>query len=329
MNCKNCGSELRSDALFCTNCGTKIDAEAVQQEANAEQEPTIESQEPTIESKETQEIPVHQEQQQPEYYQPPPEQFGQQQGQFSQQPGQFQPMVQGQTKQQPGQIVQQPWQLGQQPGKFQPMGQGQTNQQPGVFGQQPGQFGQQQIYSGPPPIRQNKSKTGLIIGLVIGAVLVAAAFFIGIELGKGMDSDGGLFGGRDRQEGHANVTPSPQSTPAFSPNPQLTPTPTPAAPTPQRISDAELIGVWELISGDYLWFFGESSHIMFVDYENGTLGAYSPDNDEWGTGHIDNSGNLVIETVWGSSYDFKYEIDGDDLTLSDIDGDTAFFKRSD
>ena len=79
MNCKNCGSELRSDATFCTNCGTKIEAEPITEQPEAvpvQPVPVPMSEQP----------PHGQFVQQPVQTQQPQMQFAQQpQGQFGQQ----------------------------------------------------------------------------------------------------------------------------------------------------------------------------------------------------------------------------------------------------
>jgi len=267
MNCKNCGSELRSDAVFCTNCGTKIDVESAVPENNIAIEPETESQEPIKESQEP-----------------------------TQEPMQEQPWQQ-----------QQPWQQPQQQQPWQPLS---PPPPPPVN------------YAPTSPAGQGKSKAGLIIGLIIGAViLIGAALFIGIELGKGMDSDGGL----------PISAPNP-ATPVPTPETDIRNTPEPPAvttPTPPSMTDINLIGDWERISGDYLWFFGYSDLIMIVDYEDGTLGIVSIDEDHWGTGRIEERGKLVVKAEWDDIYEFQYEINGDRLTLIDIDGDTAIYERLD
>ena len=92
----------------------------------------------------------------------------------------------GSQQGQPGQYgqPQQPGQYGQQPGQG---GYGQPAQQPGQYGQQPQygqpQYGQQQPYGQQPYGQPKKSKTGLIVGLVVlGIVIIAAAVLIPILL---------------------------------------------------------------------------------------------------------------------------------------------------
>ena len=266
MNCKNCGSELRSGATFCTNCGTKIEAEQEQETPQEQEQEQEQNQEQT-------DTPQESQQQKEQSQQPLPVQNMHPQGQFPPQNNRF-------------------------------------SQQPIGFVQTP----------------QKNYNTGLIIGISVGAVvLIIASFFIGLVIGIGIGTE------IAKDEQRPNNNPVTINTPTPDPTPQLTPEPTPQPddstnPVPPA-SLIELAAYWERVSGDYLWFFGMADRVEMHDNNDGTLIITVLDTDDWGIGRINNAGNLIIEAEWGSEYEYTFFIVGDTLTISDIDGDTAIFKR--
>jgi len=182
-------------------------------------------------------------------------------------------------------------------------------------------------------------KKGFVIGLVVGGVvLITAAIIIGIVVGR-------LF--MDAMEEidlalHDNgmheleiVLPTPEPIPfptAAPPVVDLTPAPSPDTPTiptppPSLVSDNELVGIWELDYGDPLWFFGSSEMIMIIDYDDGNFGIYESGSEEWGLLHIIDDEKLTIEGEWSGDYNFTYELNGNRLTIIDVDGDEAHFNR--
>jgi len=343
MNCKNCGNELRSDATFCTNCGTRIEVEQQEQPVPEQEQPVPEQEQPVPEQ-EQQEQPASEQEQPATAEQTPPleqtvqnlppvsyinhteQNFNQspvqQQAQFNRQPQtQFNPQPQAQF------INQQPM-----PQQF--------NNQQQQFNQSQMQFGY--IQTNNPQGMKKKSKTGLIIGLSVGGVFLMAfmlviGIFIGMGIGAGMGA--GFSGGHG---GYGEVIPHHRDENPFrdvvgTPVPQpLDPSPTPHVPdsTPTPVpsgtlgeTEQELIGMWELDTGEYLWFFTESEFIVFSDNGDGTLKVVALDANETGTGTINNSNHLIVESEWGSVYEFIITINADTLVITDDYGDTSFYKK--
>jgi len=182
------------------------------------------------------------------------------------------------------------------------------------------------------PDGQRKSKTGLIIGIVAGVVVLMAAIvvfglYIGGVIGSGASARviDQITSDIDRP---SLVVPTPPATPELpatpAPAPSPDPPPSPAAP---QLSDERLLGEWWLKGGVELYFFGESNFIEFTEHGNGTFGVYEAEYGERGLWHIDSNGNLIIEGEWTGHHRFTYTISGDDLTLTDIDGDSAHYTR--
>lgn len=195
-----------------------------------------------------------------------------------------------------------------------------------------------------PPLvgKQKKSKTGLIIGIVCGSVaLIALIIFAVIFVSRLIIDDI-----TDRAPVHITTpdadsgilatpiplppTPRPPSgieTLPESPPPPATPEPPPHTPPPALVSDNELVGVWEFYSGGPVYFFILSEHIMFIEYEDGTLGVFESDYEEWGIVFIEEDGFVIIEGERSGTYEFVFILDGDKLTIIDIDGDAIHYTR--
>ena len=319
MNCNNCGSELRTDATFCTNCGTKIE-----QEQQQPAEPAPELIEPAPEPIESAPAePVQYKQDEPEPAEPAPEpiepapvepvQYKQDEPVPAQPKPDLPPVTPAPFVQQQPQIQQQPVQFNQQ-------------QQPGQFGQpQPGQFGQQQFQyqqqmTGIPPVPKKKSNTGLIVGLSIGGfILLVIVFFAGLFTGIGIGAGLALI----EEERLYHYDYNPITTPM--PTPQINVVPPVTTPPPTASADNNLIARWERESGDYLWFFHLYSVVEFSLDQDGLLEIVLDEGTDWGRGYTESNGNLFIEASWGSEYEFTYSIERGNLIIIDSDGDTAIF----
>ena len=228
------------------------------------------------------------------------------------------PMPQVSYTQEPGQ------QYYQQP--YQPPG------APAAWGAQPPA---QAPWVPPPPTSTvpKKANKGLIIGLIAGGVvLIAAAIVIGIFVSR-------LFYDALEEfeqaihdiEQPVLVTPEPLPQPTAAPVP-LTPSPTPDTPVrptppPSLVSDNELVGMWELDYGAPLWFFGRSEFIMIIEHEDGTFNIFESGSEEWGLLHIIDDESWFVEGDWSGDYDFTYKLNGNRLTIIDIDGDEAHFNK--
>jgi len=297
MNCKNCGGVLRSDATFCTGCGTKIEAEQLQDESS--QTGQIQQEQPSNQQ-------INHQNLQDELPTPPP----------SSPPPPPPPSSPYHTAPLPGQFAQQP---------------GQYQAQPMMYGQQQGHYGQPIM--GIPPSGKKKTNIGMIIGISIGGfILLCITFVIGLVIGIGVGT--GIASENNFHNPDPPAIASPIPLPDIVPTPQPVDTPPPSSdttptPPPGAGSDIELIARWERIDGDYLWFFGTSEYVEFIDSSDGTFNIILTNEDGRGTGHIiEATGKLFVTASWGSEYEFDYTVDDELLILIDSDGDSAFYLRA-
>jgi len=320
MICKNCGSDIRNDAVFCTGCGAHVVAEPAMTADSATPGSTMpepltpELQPPCVSS-----IPLPP--QMPDL--PPPPELPQGEPGMQDRPlVQERPIAQGRplVQERPGtQYI-----PGSQPVPYPPE-QAQYNYEPA----------QQRYQTLPPPYapiaprEPKKSKTGLVVGLSIGGVaLIALAIFIGIVFGRVLfDSINDPW---DDPDLFAIFTPQPESAPQPIPvDPDTTPDPQSNEPLPPMPAVGyELLGVWARDYGDYIWFFGTSENIRFSDKGDGTFEVYESDYKEFGSWHINSTGNLIIIGDWTGTQEFRFVVDGDRLTIIDSDGDMANYYRA-
>ena len=88
-------------------------------------------------------------------------------------------------------------------------------------------------------------------------------------------------------------------------------------------SNNKLIGKWEYLSGEYIFFFGEAQYIEFFsdntvyEYEYRTGGVWSV---------IDGT-RLRVREDNGDTYIFTFTIAGNKLTITDEDSDSIVYVR--
>ena len=85
-----------------------------------------------------------------------------------------------------------------------------------------------------------------------------------------------------------------------------------------------LVGRWEHQSGDWIYFFGESSIIEFK--ADGTV--ISHDEDESGNWTAFGGERLRIDPDSGRSLNFTYSINNNILTIIDSDGDIGRWRKT-
>jgi len=94
-------------------------------------------------------------------------------------------------------------------------------------------------------------------------------------------------------------------------------------PGSQRLED-QIVGRWELVSGDWIYFFRDTDVIDF--YDDGTVIArYLDTLGEWA---ISESNELVVTDRHGDDDFFAVMIDGNRLTITDGDNDSAVYARA-
>ena len=87
-------------------------------------------------------------------------------------------------------------------------------------------------------------------------------------------------------------------------------------------SGHQIVGKWEWISGDWIYFFGDSDVIEFR--ANGT--AISYDEEEAGNWTISGQQITVVDD-YGDRYNFRFTIRNNLLVITDSDGDIGRWKR--
>ena len=225
---------------------------------------------------------------------------------------------------------------------------------PSTQGYQPPGYSHNQGYPPPPgyipgqqytPVRQEKNKTGLIIGIVAGmAAVVIAMIVFWVHISN-------TFYERIAYEQFLNHTD--QITVNRGPGILATPAPAPPSPVPfnndstslpvrpptqsdpipgfdpfEVYSGEQLIGKWEFDTGVWIWYFGVSDNIEFVDHGDGTLVVYASEPSEWNTWFLNNDGYLIIETELGLVYEFQWVIQENNLLLIDSDNDIVQYTRT-
>ena len=90
----------------------------------------------------------------------------------------------------------------------------------------------------------------------------------------------------------------------------------------QANSRHQIVGKWEHVSGDWIYFFGDSDVIEFR--ANGT--AISYDEEEAGDWTISGQ-QLVVVDDEGDRYNFRFSIRSNMLTITDSDGDSGVWGR--
>jgi len=199
-------------------------------------------------------------------------------------------------------------------------------------------------YSPFAPAAPKQVKTGTVIGIVLGsiaviiAIIVFSALFIVNRINTDLLNTGHYL--RDpetsiiQQQSGIMATPAPvppvlpvlpNAPPPFEP----VPLPEPLPGLPVIIENNELEGSWSYISGDWIWFFGESELIAFFEYfdDDGIFGVYASEPDEFAFCFFTEDGSLIVETDDGFYFEFNWRIFGDDLILIDSDGDMLQLKR--
>lgn len=86
---------------------------------------------------------------------------------------------------------------------------------------------------------------------------------------------------------------------------------------------SQLIGGWELVSGDWIYYFADSRYVEF--FSDGTV--YEDDYGEGGRWSADGN-RLRVVGEWSGAEDFTFSISGNSLTITDRDGDRAVYRRS-
>jgi len=320
MICWNCGNELRWNAVFCTNCSTRVENRPEISESGISDSAAPASTVPDVNTVGLRPPCVSSI--------PPPPQMPDLPVMPSSNPSiqVYMPELP------PDAFLQDPYA----PPPWQPPPQAPPSQQYGYH--QP-----QQYYHVPPPRftpmppNRKKSNTGLIIGLSIGGmVLMVFAIIIGIAFANVINED--FYDPWEWDDLYyytpipALPPPPPLSTPPPPPDPPPPNPPHPPPNPPPSITNIPeeargLIGVWVRDHGDYIWYFGTSPFIEFFDNEDGTFGVYESNNKEIRFWYIDPDGNLIVEVEWGRRRVYSYILLEDWLTIVDSDGDIAYYSR--
>jgi len=179
---------------------------------------------------------------------------------------------------------------------------------------------------------------GAVIGIVVGSVVLIAALFTFIGyLFVSQIINGPNTGDRVQRDpiiaspqnpSGIMLTPAPiPPTPPPLPAPDLvTPVPGPEQlPRPATVMiDNELEGSWEFVSGDWIWFFGQSDHVMFLEYfsdDEPVFGVYASEPDEWALCFFTEDRSLIVEAEDGYYFEFTWIVNEDILILIDSDND--------
>ncbi|MCL2441032.1 MAG: lipocalin family protein [Treponema sp.] len=90
----------------------------------------------------------------------------------------------------------------------------------------------------------------------------------------------------------------------------------------QSNTEHQIVGKWEHISGDWIWFFGDSEIIEFRS--NGTAISY----DEFEAGNWSISGQqLTVVDDDGNRFVYRFSINNNILTITDSDDDVGRWER--
>ena len=83
--------------------------------------------------------------------------------------------------------------------------------------------------------------------------------------------------------------------------------------------DSQLIGTWNFDTGTWIWFFGTSSIVEFI--EDGSVTQVDTyDTGQW---EVTGVGKMAVNDSQGGTFAFEYELNGDSLVIIDSDGDRA------
>jgi len=168
---------------------------------------------------------------------------------------------------------------------------------------------------------QKNSKTGLIVGLILGGVaLIIISVVIALSI-RGVFDDNP----DDPRNNGGMWTDPPQD--QMQPPAQFLPVLPDPTPPSDAVIDSRLVGVWARDHGRFIWFFGEADFIGFTENDDGTFEVYESEHNEHGTWYINSDGKLIVLGYWTGTHDFTFEIDDNRLTLIDSDGDRAYYER--
>jgi len=119
------------------------------------------------------------------------------------------------------------------------------------------------------------------------------------------------------------VTPPPSREPASPPSGAPSELPADSQQPEDQQLENWLIGRWEKLSGDWLFFFWDAEAIDF--YDDGTV--VERDLETTGTWSVSGD-TLSVLDMYGDLNEFSLVLDGDQLTLTDDDGDDAVYVRA-
>jgi len=163
----------------------------------------------------------------------------------------------------------------------------------------------------------------ILTGLIVTSSIFISVYSIREEFRKGWA----------RSTQMLNPEPSPvQITPGAPgntrPPPDHTPPPVRTPPPNVPVNKHEIVGSWEFVSGSWIWYFGLSDYILFLDFGDGNTEVFESEGEEWGIWYIDTAGYLIIEADYTGEYVFSYNILNNVLTLTDEDGDESTYVRT-
>jgi len=192
----------------------------------------------------------------------------------------------------------------------------------------------------PPPPGVKKLNKAIIIAIIIAAVALIG-FGIGVYLFVNhlttlyaeINEQTVIVAPRNEIPG-LPPTPPPPPTPILPVLPELPeltlppPSRTPPPPPPgMSINAEELLGMWVLDYGDWIWFFGRSEFIAFYDDEYFGYEVYQSEDGEWGAWELETDGTLTVIGEISGTRIFTVFIVRDRLTIIDEDGDSIFYTR--
>jgi len=186
----------------------------------------------------------------------------------------------------------------------------------------------------PPGDSFRKSSPGMIVAIVCAAILAALVMLVSVFNITYSIIEGFQIGWDLTTQSVYPVPPPVQSTPAAPVTPEIArpqpehTTPPVRTPVPNLpVNTHEIVGSWERVSGSWIWFFGLSDNILFLDFGDGNTEVYESEGEEWGIWYIDVTGYLIIEADYTGEYAFTYNILNGVLTLTDEDGDESTYVR--